>query len=252
LSLARAACLGLALATTGVAAAPGGPLRLSVAVSLRPALEEALELYRSENPGAEIELNGGASGVLVQQLRRGAPADALLAASSREIDLLCDEGLALAPTRRAVAANALVIVVRRGLEPPAGVQALGAPRYRSIAVGNPKTAPLGRYTRQALAAAGLESELAPRLVYAENARQTVEYVGRAEVDAGIVYRTDAASYGDRLSLGPELPGGLHDPIVYEAVVLSGSHRRAETEALLAWLVSPRGREALERHGFRAP
>jgi molybdate transport system substrate-binding protein len=225
---------------------------VSVAVSLRPALAEAVDVWRGIRADVPVTLNSGASGVLVQQLRRGAPADLFIAASPIEIDGLIEEGLARQGTRRRLASNRLVIVVPRGAVPPDEIEGLLAARFAIVALGNPKTAPLGRYTRQALRGAGLWPALEPRAVQAESARQSLDYVGRGEVDAGIVYATDARLGGARVLTGPELPAELHEPIAYDGVVLAGARRAADAAALLDWLASESGREVFARHGFLPP
>ena len=132
--LALLLSVGLAFGGAPAAGAGEPPLSVSVAVSLRPALEQALVLYRVEAPGVDVLLNSGASGVLLQQARRGAPADALISASSREIDILVDEGLALSGTRRQIASNTLVVLVPRGSEPPETIDGLSASRFSRLAV----------------------------------------------------------------------------------------------------------------------
>jgi molybdate transport system substrate-binding protein len=220
---------------------------------LRPALEDAAAAYRrAAGGGVEIVFNTGASGVLLQQARRGAPADALISASPREIDILIDEGLAIASTRRSIASNRLVIVVPRTTAPPKAVDELSGSGFAAVAVANPKTAPLGRYTHQALEATELWDRLESRLILAENARQTLDYVARGEVDAGVVYATDARLLEDRLRVGPVISAGLCDPISYEGVVLADARRANDAAALLEWLVSEAGRESLARHGFLPP
>jgi molybdate transport system substrate-binding protein len=227
-------------------------LHVSAAISLRPALEEAFAGYASTAPDVRVVLNSGGSGVLLQQARRGAPVDLLISASSHEIEILVDEGLTLAGTRRSIASNRLVVVVPRDGAPPAALDDLLGARFERLAVANPKTAPLGRYTRQALEGAGIWSRLTPRPVTAENARQTLDYVARSEVDAAIVYATDARLLADRLQIGPTIHPELHDPIAYEGVVLAHTRRAAQATDLLDWLASARGREPLARHGFLAP
>ncbi len=61
-----------------------------------------------------------------------------------------------------------------------------------MAVGNPATVPAGRYTKEALVKAGLWDTLSPKFILAESVRQVLDYVSRGEVDAGLVYSTDAA------------------------------------------------------------
>ena len=56
---------------------------------------------------------------------------------------------------------------------------------KRIVVGNPRTVPAGQYAEQALRALGLWDRLKPRLVFAENVRQALEYVARGEVERAL-------------------------------------------------------------------
>jgi molybdate transport system substrate-binding protein len=221
---------------------------VSVAVSLRPALIEAGNRYTP----LTVVLNSGGSVVLLHQVLRGAPADLLISASPSEIDRLMTEELALPKTRRKIAGNRLVLVVPAGHEAPSSVEDLLQPAFALIAVGNPRTAPLGRYTRQALMQLDLWNRLEPRLIPGENARATLEYVARGEVDAGIVYRTDAALLKERVRLGPSFPATLDATVLYEGIVLADSDRPDDAVAFLEWLATGPGQDVLTAHGFARP
>ncbi len=248
----RAVLLLLACGGPTAVSAEQAALHVSVAVSLRPAVEEAIAAYRSQHPSVGILLNAGGSGVLLQQALRGAPVDVLISASPEEIDRLIAEAGALPASRRRIASNRLVVVTPPALPVPARLEDLLRPEFDHVAVGNARTAPLGRYTREALRALGLWERIEGRLVPAENARQVVEYVARGEVAAGIVYRTDARLLEDRVVTGPEVPSHLHAPITYEGIVLAAPGKQSASLSFLDWLASEPGRAALVRHGFRSP
>jgi len=248
----RGVLLLLACGGPPLAAAEQATLHLSVAVSLRPAVEQAVAAYRLQHPSVDVLLNAGGSGVLLQQALRGAPVDVLISASSEEIDRLIAQARALPASRRRIASNRLVVVTPPALPVPARLEDLVRPEFDRIAVGNVRTAPLGRYTREALRALGLWERIRGRLVPAENARQVVEYAARGEVAAGIVYRTDARLLGDRVVTGPEVPSHLHAPIIYEGVVLAAPERQRTSVSFLNWLASEPGQATLARHGFRSP
>jgi molybdate transport system substrate-binding protein len=249
LSYGRGAVLLLLACGDPTAAAA---LHVSAAVSLRPALQQAIAAYRSQHPSVDVLLNTGGSGVLLQQALRGAPVDVLISASPEEIDRLIAEARALPASRRRIASNGLVIVTPPALPVPARLEDLLRPEFDRVAVGNARTAPLGRYTREALRALELWERILGRLVPAENARQVIEYVARGEVAAGIVYRTDARLLQDRVVTGPEVPSHLHAPITYEGVVLATPGKQAASVSFLDWLASEPGRAVLARHGFRSP
>jgi len=243
-------------AVCGLAAGAGATgadsLAVSVAVSLRPAVAEAVREYRSERPGLTVALNAGGSGVLLQQARHGAPVDLFLSASPQELDRLEALGRLRSGSRRDLASNQLVVLVPRGAPALASVDELRRPEYDLIALGNPKTAPVGRYAERALESLGLLEALRNRLVFAESARQVVDYVARGDVAAGLAYRTDALMLEGRVDIGAPVPPESHAPVLYQGAVLLDAKHPEVAEAFLSFLASANGRRILQRHGFLPP
>jgi molybdate transport system substrate-binding protein len=62
---------------------------------------------------------------------------------------------------------------------------------KKIAIGNPPSVPAGMYAEQVLKYFSLWETIKDKLILGESVRQVLDYVARAEVDAGIVYATDA-------------------------------------------------------------
>ncbi len=93
---------------------------------------------------------------------------------------------------------------------------------KRIAIGNPKTVPAGRYAEEALRHFNLWDVLKDKLIFAENVRQVLDYVAREEVDAGLVYSTDAAVRIKEVKIVLKLPEGSHQPILYPIAVLKGA------------------------------
>lgn len=235
---------------TGCAERTESPaLLVSVAISLQPAVRELAERHQAKIDGPEVLLNGGASGLLAQQALRGAPVDLFVSASPVELDRLESSGLLAAASRRTIAGNRIVILVPAGQVPPEHPQDLLDERFSRIVMGNPRTAPVGRYAAAALDRLGLSESLRPRMVLAENARQALEYVARGEVDAGLLYRSDAAILPGRVVPGPEFPPDPAAPIEYQAALLAAASDNEAARAFLDLLVSPQGQAVLSRHGF---
>lgn len=241
--------LGLGLLGTGVARAEGPEALVSAASSLKAAMADVVERYTGVYPGTRIALNTASSGVLARQIEHGAPVDLFVSASPVEVDRLDDLGLVR--ERAVIAGGVLVVVVPAGRSPPEHFADVAAPRFRRVALGNPGTVPAGRYARQALRALGVWDALEPRAVLGENVRQVLDWVARGEVDAGLVYATDAALLPRRVALGPAAPPGSHAPIVYEAAVPEGAPNPVVGGDLLRFLGSEEGREILSRRGFTA-
>ena len=86
-------------------------------------------------------------------------------------------------------------------------------------MGNPVSVPAGRYTKEALEKAGLWDKLSPKFILAESVRQVLDYVSRGEVDAGLVYSTDAAIAKGKVKPVAQVQG--HQPIVYPVATGGG-------------------------------
>jgi molybdate transport system substrate-binding protein len=218
------------------------------AISLRDVLREAVAEFEGSG-GTEVRLHTASSGALMRQIESGAPVDVFFSASPVEIDHLEEAGLLESGTRRAFASNRVVVVAAPGEPLPSRIDELGASRFPRVCLGNPKTVPAGRYARQALVAVGVWDSLESRAIYAENVRQVVEYVARGDVPVGLVYRTDALRFRDRLAVGPVAPESSHAPIRYEAAVIRDARNRVGALRFLRFVASGKGRAILERHGF---
>jgi molybdate transport system substrate-binding protein len=121
-----------------------------------------------------------------------------------------------------------------------------------IAVGNPKSVPAGQYAEESLRALGLWDRLQPKLVFAENVRQVLDYVARGEVDAGFVYTTDAATRAQGVKEAFRPPDDTYRPVIYPGAVVAASKQPALGRAFLELLVGPQGRTVLNRFGFQPP
>jgi len=230
-----------------------GDLTLAAAISTKDAVEEIGRGFMRDHPGVTVLFNFGSSGELAQQISAGAPVDLFLSAAQRQMDELERAGLILKETRRDVARNVLTVVVpadsRLGLREP---EQLLDPRVQRVVVGNPKTVPAGLYAQECLVALGLWERLRPRLVFAENVRQALDYVARGEVDAGFVYTTDAAVGGRQVKEAFRPSERTYSPIVYPAAVVRDAPQPALARAFLELLVAPAGRAVLARFGFQPP
>jgi molybdate transport system substrate-binding protein len=244
----------LALGIVGIIpAASAQEVTLSVAISMKDAVEVLGRTFASRHPGVQLRYNFGSSGELQKQIEAGAPIDLFVSAAPRQMDELDQKGLIVQDSRRVFARNVLTVVKpadsRLDLSKP---QDLLDARVGRIVIGNPKTVPVGQYAEESLRALGLWDRLQPKLVLAENVRQALEYVARGEVDAGFVYTTDAAVRVDRVKEAFRPGEETYRPVVYPVAVVTGSRQPALGRAFIELLLSPEGRAVLVRLGFQPP
>lgn len=242
----RAACLVLLLLLSTAATAQ--EIVVSAAASLTNAFRDIGRAFEAQRPGAKVVLNFAASDILITQIVKGAPADVFASADQDAMNRGEDAGAIDTATRRDFAANALVLVVAAGKPAPAALAELAA--LRRVALGSPQTVPAGRYAKEALERGKAWTALEPKLVFAQNVRQVLDYVARDEADAGFVYATDAAIMPGKVKVAFDV--ATTTPIRYPIAVVNASKQRALAQAFVAYVASDTGQSVLRRYGFRAP
>lgn len=226
-------------------------LTVSAAASLTDAFKEMGPRFEAARPGATLRFNFAASGVLLQQIAQGAPVDVFVSADQETMNRAADQKLIATVTRRDFAANSLVLVTpTQGAPAIATLADLNKPSVRRIAVGKVASVPVGRYTQQALGTAQLWSALAPKLVFADNVRQVLDYVARGEVEAGFVYRTDAEVAKGKVRVAATVGG--HTPITYPAAVVADSKQAALARDFVNFLGGADAQAILAKYGFGKP
>ena len=224
---------------------------VSAAISLKNAFEEIGKMYEARHPETKVLFNFGASGDLVRQIAGGAPVDVFASAAQKDMDDMSTKGLALPGTRVDFAKNSVVLVVPRNGKIKS-FEDLATERIKRIAVGNPKTVPAGRYAAEVFDYYKLTSAIKDKLIYAENVRQVLDYVARGEVDAGVVYATDAAVRSAEVSVAAEAPESSHKPVVYPIAAVKGTKDEAAAKAFIDAVRSNEGMMILKKYGFRIP
>jgi molybdate transport system substrate-binding protein len=227
-------------------------ITVSAAVSLKEVLTDVADAYASDGK-AKPELNFGATGQLLAQIREGAPVDLFIAASQQRMAQATSQGLVDRASARVIAENRLVLIVPADSKlkidsfkdlPQAGV--------KRLAIGQPKTVPAGDYAMQVLEHLKIETALKDAIVYGSSVRQVLDYVERGEVDAGVVYATDAAQSGDKVRVIASAETSWHRPIEYVAAIVQKSARRSEAEEFMNFLQNEKAAALLTKRGFICP
>ncbi|EAQ79133.1 molybdate ABC transporter substrate-binding protein [Blastopirellula marina] len=253
ISDARPAIIGALLLTVLASAGCPSPrdqaksaqtITVLAAASLTNAIQEAADAW-SHRSGVQVRISFGPSNALAQQILSGAPADVYLSANERWADALAAEDHI--QQRVALLSNRLTWIAplenQAGIADPSEI----AKKAQRIALAG-ENVPAGIYADQSLRTSGIYELLADRIVRGADVRTTLAYVERGEVDAGVVYATDAA-ISDRVIVLGELDPTSYDPIIYPAVLLTGAS--PEAAGFFTFLQSSEAREIFARHHFVA-
>jgi len=226
---------------------------VSAAISLKNAFEEIGKLFETKYKGVKVTFNFGASGDLVRQIEGGAPVDVFASAAQKDMDEAEKKGLIVPDSRVNFAGNSIVLII------PANsrirmqtFQDLRLNQVGKIAAGNPKTVPAGRYAEEAFVHFKLLPSIKEKLIYAENVRQVLDYVARGEVDAGIVYSTDAMVRAKDIKIVATAPEESHRPVIYPAAVVLKTAKQSMAKAFVTLLASEEAGKVLEQYGFKVP
>lgn len=222
---------------------------VGAAASLKEAFGQIGSLYK-QAAGVKVAFTFGASGELEKQIEAGAPVDVFASAGEQEMQTLQKKHLVVPGTVADFAGNSLVLVVPSGSK--LGVRAfsgLRRPEVKMIAIGNPKTVPAGQYAEQFLRNEHLWEAIHPRLIFAEDVRQVLDYVDHGDVDAGIVYATDVPIAHGRAVVAARAPKGTYGPILYPIAVVKGSRNSPAADGFVRFVKSPTGMAVLEKYGF---
>lgn len=234
----------------GRAQAESKGIIVSAAISLKNAFEEIGKLYESRQGGAKVSFNFGASGNLMLQIEGGAPVDVFASAAQKDMDEAEKKGLIEPGTRKNFAANTVVLVApAREKKPIKSFSDLSSGEIKRIAIGNPKTVPAGRYAEEILQYYRVYDAIKSKLIFAENVRQVLDYVGRGEVDAGMIYSSDARLKTTDVKVVAVAPSGSHKPVIYPIAVIKGTKVLDLSKEFISAVTSEEGQAILRKYGF---
>ena len=233
-----------------LAASSGHPTQVTVfaAASLTDSLKEIAAVYE-KRAGDKIVFNFAASGPLLRQIEEGAPADIFFSADETKMDAAENKGLIVKETRRSRLSNLLVLATLTDSPLPlATPKDLAAPNVKRVALGDPKTVPAGTYAKEYLTKLDLWRAVERKVVPCENVRAVLAAVESGNVDAGIVYQTDAA-ISRKVKVVFEVSAKDGPKISYPLALVRDSRQPVAASKFLEHLASPEAGEIFARHGF---
>ena len=237
------------LAASGSAFA--AEVTVSAAASLTNAFKEIAENFEAAYPEHKVLLNFAGSGALLQQIAKGAPVDVFASADQVTMDKAKEQGLLADGSRKDFVQNTVVVIT------PANSQLelneltdLQQDALQRLAVSNPESVPVGRYSKQALVTHNLWDALTDKIINTQNVRQSLDYVARDEVDAGFVYATDAAVMADKVKVQFTVP--LETVVSYPIAVTKEGSRNELSQQFIDYTFNDESQAVLSKYGFSQP
>jgi molybdate transport system substrate-binding protein len=223
-----------------------GDITVFAASSLKSAFTALGAQLEKGNPGTHVKFSFAGSSDLVAQLTGGAPADVFASADTATMTKVVDASL-VAGNPVNFATNTLTIVTPPGNPKHLASFADLAKPGTQVVVCAPQV-PCGAATKKVEAATG--TALTP-VSEESTVTDVLGKVTAGQADAGLVYVTDAAGAGDKVTAVafPEAGGAVN---TYPIAVLKGSKNAATAQRFVDLVTGPDGRKVLAGAGFAAP
>ncbi|WKY43701.1 molybdate ABC transporter substrate-binding protein [Eubacteriaceae bacterium ES2] len=249
--LVFAMSIGLAGCSTESNEASGEPvtLTISAAASLTEAMGEIQEAYAEKSPDTTLVFNFGSSGTLAQQITEGAQVDVFMSASKKDMTTVKDAGELDDSTWVDLLQNEVVLIVPADstltLDSFEGVT---DPSVTSIGIGEMESVPAGRYAKQVFTSLGILDQVTAKAIYGKDVKEVLAWVETGNVDAGVVYSTDAES-SDSVKVVATADPSTHDPIVYPVAMIKTSQNADASKDFIEFLQSDKAKGIFEGYGF---
>jgi len=201
----------------------------------------------------QVQVISGSTGKLFGQITHGAPFDVLLAADQATPKALVEGGFAVQNSQFTYAEGRLIFWSPKpntGLTSTPPWTAIRDGQFKHIAVANPKLAPFGAATSQAMRGAGMAETSGTQLVYGENVAQVYQFVASGAADAGFLSLSQVWADGRLQSgYGWLVPLDAHLPIRQDAVLLKYGEKNTAARAFLTYLSGPEAAEIIRQFGY---
>jgi molybdate transport system substrate-binding protein len=223
-----------------------GAVTVFAAASLTESFTTIGKQFEAAHPGTTVTFNFAGSSALATQINQGAPADVFASAAPKNMGTVTDAGNATG-TPVTFVKNQLVIAVAKGN--PKGIKGLSDLTKPGLKVALcAEAVPCGAAAETALAAAGVK--LTP-VTLEQDVKAALAKVKLGEVDASLVYRTDAAAASSGVD-AVEFPESAKAINEYPIVVLKNAKNPAGAQAFVDYVLSADGTKVLTEAGFQAP
>lgn len=229
-------------------------IKVAVAANVSYAIDDLKKEFNRLYPDTKVQVIVGSTGKLTAQIKNKAPYDILMGANMKYPESLYKEGFAI--TRPLVyAQGSLALISTKNYDLSNGIETVKNGEIKKIAVANPKTAPYGIATKEALKNAKLYDAIKDKFVFGESISQTVTYAMKA-TDVGFIAKSSLFSpqmaHFKKGVNWVEVDPKLYTPIDQGIVILKEGESSAEVAAFYAFMLSKKAKAILEKFGYIVP
>jgi molybdate transport system substrate-binding protein len=226
-------------------------LHIAVAANAQLVANKLKEAFKKES-GIDAGLTISSSGKLTAQIEQGAPFNVFLSADMKYPEELYSKGLTTAKPQ-VYAYGALVLWTLKDIKLTSDLSILSNNNIQKIAIANPKLAPYGEATVQALTKQNLLSGIQQKVVYGESIAQVNQYLlsGAADVAftaKSVVLDSAISNKGKWIEVNPQ----WYNPIAQGVIVTkqSDAAQMSAANKFYQFLFSKKAKDIFKKYGYR--
>jgi len=222
-------------------------LRIATAANFYPTLLKIKRNFESTT-NHKLTIIRGSSGKLYAQIMQGAPYDIFFSADTARPEKLIRHGKTLDINKDKpshIYALGRLVLWRPDADSSQQLrEQLMEGGFKKLAIANPKTAPYGKASIQALKAMELYEAVKPKLVYGENISQALQFVQSGAADLGFVARSYVIN-----DIHWEIDSYLHKPVSQKVVILKQTRHLDIAREFLQFVQSPPIQKIITMDGY---
>lgn len=231
-----------------------GTINIAVAANVSYAIDDLKKEFHKLYPNTKVKMIIGSSGKLTAQIKHGAPYQLFMSANMKYPKALYADGIAT--TKPVVyAQGSLVYLSSKKQNFKEGIKLIENKNISKIAIANPKIAPYGKATVEAMKNANVYNSVVEKFVFAESASQVVSYAVTA-ADVGFIaksslYSPKMTKYKKGINWD-DVDKKLYTPISQGIVILKNGEANGEVKAFYDFILSSRAKKILKKFGYLVP
>lgn len=236
------------LITTAIFA---GEINVAVAANVSYAIEELKAEFKKTNPDIDVKITLGSSGKLTAQIKNGAPYGLFMAANMLYPEALYNKKIAITKPIVYVQGELACLSIKQ-IDFSKGIAIVNDNSISKIAIANPKTAPYGAATIEAMKNSGVYESAKSKFVFGESISQTVSYTITA-ADLGFIaksslYSPKMAHYKENVNWA-SVDTSLYTPIKQGIVLLKYGENNSDYKAFYDFILSDRAKKIFIKYGY---
>jgi len=229
-----------------------GSVKVAVAANVSYSIKALAKDFNKQHPNTKVEINIGSSGKLSAQIMQNAPYDIFMSADMGYPEALYSKGLTIDEPKVYANGSLALFTKRTDINISKGLSIILDDNIKRVAVANPKTAPYGVATQEALKNSKLYDKSKSKFIYGQSIGQTLTYTLTA-ADVGFVAKSMLLS--DKLSQYKkgknwiDVPTNLYTPTKQGIVLIKRAKDNSDAKAFYDYLLSNRAKEIFKKFGY---